>query len=194
MKFPVQIRFKILTLAPKLYVTDSSGAEIGFVRQKLFRFKEAVTVFSDESQTKEIYKIDADRVIDFNANYHLTSISGRSVGYIRRRGVRSLWRAHYEIYLGDTQVFEVREQSAFVRFMDSLIGEIPFVGLLSGYFFNPIYDVTRQDGSIALQIKKQRAFLESFFTIEQTGPVSAPEQECALLSIMMMVLLERARG
>lgn len=194
MQFPVQIRFKIWTFAPKLFVTDAAGNNIGFVRQKLFAFRDAVTIFADETQSREIYKIKADRIIDFNANFHLWSASGRSIGYLRRRGVRSLWRAHYEIYLGEQKLFDVHEQSAFVRFMDLLIGEIPFLGLFSGYFFNPIYDVTRDDGTLALQIHKQRAFLESMFNIEQLAPVRPEEQECALLAIMMMVLHERLRG
>ena len=124
MQFPIQIAFKILTLAPKLYVTDATGKSIGFVRQRLFAFRESVTVFADETQAVELYRIKADRVIDFNANYHVTSASGRSIGFVRRRGVRSLWRASYEVYLGEAPAFEIGEESAFVRFLDLVLGEI----------------------------------------------------------------------
>jgi uncharacterized protein YxjI len=194
MQFPIEIVFKILTFAPTIYVQDASGQLIGYVRQKLFALKENVTVYSDESQNTEHYRILADRIIDFNANYHLTAAGGRSIGYVRRQGVRSLWRANYDIHLGDEKVFEVHEQSVLARFLDSLVGEIPLVGLLTGYFFNPIYNVTRADGSMALRVVKHRSFLESRFVIEQHGKLSPPEQECVMLGLVMMVLLERARG
>ena len=194
MHFPVTITFKILTLAPKLYVTDAGGQSVGFVRQKLFAFREAVTVFADETVAIELYKINADRIIDWSANYHLTNVAGHEVGTIRRRGARSLWRAHYEVYIGERQIFEIREASALVRFVDLVIGEIPLIGLFTGYFLNPVYNVTRSDEALALKIVKHRSFLESRVLVEKLADISPEEQECVLLSIMMMVLLERRRG
>lgn len=194
MNFPINITFKILTLAPKLYITEATGQSIGFVRQKLFAFREAVTVFADESEETELYKINADRIIDWSANYHMTNAAGHEVGTIRRRGARSLWRAHYEVWIGDEQVFQIQEASALVRFLDLLIGEIPVVGLFTGYFLNPVYNVTRFDGSMALKITKHRSFLESTFAVEKLVDITPQEQECVLLGTMMMVLLERRRG
>lgn len=194
MQFPITITFKILTLAPKLYVADATGEAIGFVRQQLLAFREKVAVFRDETEAEELYRINADRIIDWSANYHISDTSGRAVGTIRRRGARSLWRAHYEVFIGDHQVFEIREASAFVRFLDLAIGEIPLVGLFTGYFFNPIYHVTRADGSLVLNVVKHRALLESRFAIDKLADIDAAEQECVLLAIMMMVLLERSRG
>ncbi len=194
MQFPINITFKILTLAPKLYVTDADGQSVGFVRQKLFAFREAVTVFADESEATELYKINADRIIDWSANYHLTNVAGQEIGTIRRRGARSLWRAHYEVWMGDEQVFQIQEASALVRFLDLLIGEIPVVGLFTGYFLNPVYNVTRFDDQMALKVTKHRSFLESTFAVEKLADITPEEQECVLLSIMMMVLLERQRG
>ncbi len=194
MQFPITITFKILTLAPKLYITDAGGQSVGFVRQKLFAFREAVTVFADETEATELYKINADRIIDWSANYHLTNATGREVGTLRRRGARSLWRASYEVWMGDGQVFEIHEASALVRFLDLVIGEIPLIGLFTGYFLNPVYNVTRSDDSMALKVTKHRSFLESQFVVEKLADISPEEQECVLLSIMMMVLLERRRG
>jgi uncharacterized protein YxjI len=194
MQFPIEIVFKILTLTPTLYVRDAHGQMIGFVRKKLFAFRENVTVFSDEGQNHEIYKINADRIIDFNASYHLASVSGRTIGHIRRQGVRSLWRARYDIHLGDEKIFELHEESVLARLLDSIVGGIPLIGLLTGYFFNPIYNVLRADGSTALRVVKRRSFFESRFIIEQKSEISPAEQECVMLGLIMMVFLERGRG
>jgi hypothetical protein len=140
------------------------------VRQKFFKFKEAVEVFSDESQSRLLGKIDADRVIDFNARYQFTSADGRPLGAMARRGMRSLWKAHYliENALGAPSM-EIHEESAWVKFLDSAVGEIPIIGLFTGFFLNPVYLVTRPDGSLVARITKHRSFLESRFVLQPAG-------------------------
>ena len=195
MQFPLKIVFKILTLVPQMYVQEASGRQIGYVRSKLFAFKEDVTVYEDESQSRPIYTIKADRVIDFTANYHFADGAGRSLGYMRREGVRSLLRAHYTICVGERPTFEVTEASILTRLIDSAVGQIPFVGALTGLFFNPIYNVSRVGGGPeVLRMTKRPALLETDFSIELLGPVSPDEQVSALLGLMMIILLERSRG
>jgi hypothetical protein len=194
MQFPIQIAFKLLALAPQMYVRDQAGQNLGYVRQKLLAFKEKVTVFTDETQATPIYTIGADRVIDFNAEYHFANAAGQRLGSAKRSGMRSLWKAHYVINIGNAPAFEVHEESAFVRLIDSVIGEIPFIGFLTGYMFNPVYLITRMDSAPALRMVKQRSFFESLFTIEKQAELNNAEQEAAMLGLMMIILLERARG
>lgn len=194
MIFPVKIVFKLLALAPQMYVADGSGNGIGYVRQKLLAFKESVTVFTDDTQTKPIYTIKADRVIDFNARYEFMAPNGAALGSLKREGVRSLWKAHYMIAVGDSPTFDVHEESAFVRLLDNLVGQIPFINLLTGYFFNPTYIITRVGGGEALRMVKRPSLFESTFTVDQKGSLTPNEQQCALLGLMMVILLERSRG
>lgn len=194
MNFPIQIAFKILALAPQMYVTDGAGQSQGYVKQKLFKLKESVTVFTDETQATPLYHINADRIIDFNAEYTITDAANHPLGSVKRHGARSLWRAHYEINMGGVPVLEVTEESALVRFLDNLIGEIPIIGFFTGYFLNPIYLIKRSDGADVLRMSKKRSFLESLFTITQTGPITGDEQRTALIGLMMIILLERSRG
>ena len=46
--------FKILALAPQIQARDAGGALLCYVWQKLFRLKEAVTVYRDEAQETRI--------------------------------------------------------------------------------------------------------------------------------------------
>ena len=41
---------------------------------------------------------------------------------------------------------------------------------------------------------KRPSLFESTFTIEQKGALTPAEQQCAMLGLMMVVLLERTRG
>lgn len=195
LQFPLKLTFKVLAVAPQITVTDATGQTLFYVKQKLFKLKEAITVYSDSSQTKELYKINADRIIDFSAKYHLTDITGREIGAIKREGVRSIFKARYDIFDSNgTHVLDINEESAFVRVMDSVFGEIPIIGMLSGYVFNPTYIVADMQGQVVMKIKKEPSFLETGFSISQERPMSDEESLRAVLGAFMMVLLERIRG
>lgn len=194
MNYPLTLTFKIIALAPQLSVTDASGNLVFYVRQKLFKLREAVTVFADREQQRPVANIRADRILDFNAVYGFEDPQGRRFGAVRRAGMRSLWKAQYEVLRGDTPFLTLREDSAFVRFMDGIMGDIPVLGMLSGYVFHPSYSVTRSDGTRVLHVKKQPALWEGRFTIEREAELTPDEEASAVLSILMMVLLERDRG
>lgn len=194
MTFPLDVRFKILTLVPQLYITDAGERPIAYVRKKFWAFKEDVTVFNDDTMSTPRFRINADRVIDFRASYRLSDTAGQMLGVVRRKGARSLWRATYEILVGDTHTFTVTEQSVLVRFIDLLLGEIPVIGLLTGYFLNPAYVLTREGGGEAVLMTKRRSFFESNFKIEKTGQLNDDEQVVVALALMMIILLERSRG
>jgi uncharacterized protein YxjI len=195
MQFPLKLTFKILAVAPQITVTDASGQTLFYVKQKLFKLKEAITVFSDASQTRELYKISADRVIDFSAKYHIRGVNGEEIGAIKREGMRSIFKARYDIFDGGgNHVLDINEESAMVRVMDAVFGEIPVIGMFTGYVFNPTYIVADREGQVVMKIKKEPALFETGFTITQERPMSDDQALRAVLGLFMMVLLERVRG
>ena len=195
MNYPIELTFKLLALASQIYIRDANGALLGYVKQKLFKLKEDISVFADESQTQHLFSIRADRVLDFSAKYNFTDNSGNLIGSIKRRGMRSLWRANYEIYdAGDTQVMKISEENGWIKVVDSLIGELPVVGMFTGYFFNPSYIVARMDDSPVARLEKQPAFFEGKFRLTPLEQIPPDEEARVLLGILAMTLLERRRG
>src|SRR3954468_1128541 len=71
MNFPLELRFKLLAISSQISVRDASGHLLCHVKQKAFKLKEEVTVFGDEAQTRPLYRINADRVIDISAQYQI---------------------------------------------------------------------------------------------------------------------------
>jgi hypothetical protein len=194
MRFPLQLSFRVMALAPQIYVRDADGVLRMYVKQKLMKLKESVTVFADEAQSRPLFRIDADRVLDFNAHYHFTTADGREVGSVRRRGRRSLWRAHYEIVLNDEIVLEIRELNPWARVGDALFGQIPVLGIFSGYVFHPAYQVASPAGEAALRVTKRPAFLQGRFEVERLRELPPEHEGLGVLSVLMMLLLERRRG
>jgi uncharacterized protein YxjI len=192
--YPLQLRFKFFALAPQIYVLDATGAEVCYVKQKLFRLREKVEVFTDSSRTKLLSTIEADRIIDFNSCFTFKMPDGATLGSVRRRGLRSLWSAHYEILdESGNVVFEIREQNPMVKFVDGLISGIPLVGLFSGYFLHPRYAIL-QNGSPVVQMTKEPSFIEGRFALEKSANLDPASEMRIVLSLLMFVLLERTRG
>ena len=98
LNFPLSLTFKIGTFANDFIVKDASDITISYVKQKMFKFIEDVSVFTDESQSTILYKINANKWIDFSATYLFTDSNGNDIGRIARKGWASIWKTRYEIY------------------------------------------------------------------------------------------------
>lgn len=194
MQYPLQLSFKIVAFAPQIFVTDATGKGVCYVRQKLLKLRESVAVFTDSTKQTQLCQIDADRVIDFSASYHFTDMSGERFGAVRRHGMRSLFKAHYEILDEGTPQFTVTEDNALVKVLDATLGEIPILGMFTGYFLHPTYTVKGLDGTEVVKIKKEPAFFEGRFSIEKLVELDEVTELRILMSLLMMVLLERRRG
>lgn len=195
MNYPIDLTFKLLALASQIYIRDANGQLIGYVKQKLLKLKEDINVFADEGQTQHLFNIRADRILDFSANYRFTSANGQPVGSIRRRGMRSIFRANYEISdTGGNHVMSINEENAWIKVANALIGELPVIGFFTGYFFNPAYIVSRVDGTQIARLAKQPAFFEGKFQLTPTGTLAAEDETLVMLSVLTMTLLERSRG
>jgi hypothetical protein len=193
--YPLQLSFKILAIARQLSVIDANGMLAFYVKQKAFKLKEAVTVFADAEQMRPLYTINADRVLDFSATYHMTDRNGTYIGAVRRQGMKSLWKARYDILdKYAVPVMTIQEANPWIKVVDALIGEIPILGMFTGYFLHPAYIVARLNGAEVMRLEKQPAFLQGKFKIEKLAPLAENEEVHILLSLLMMVLLERNRG
>lgn len=195
MNYPLTLTFKLLALASQIYVRDASGGTVGYVKQKLLKLKEDINVFADENQTRLLFNIKADRVIDFSAQYNFTDHQGVFLGSIKRQGMRSIWKTHYLISdAQNRQVMEINEENAWVKVFDALVGEIPVVGMFTGYVFNPAYIVSKTGGAAVARVRKQPAMFEGKFTVSTETPLSPTDENLVLLGVLTMTLLERARG
>lgn len=196
MQYPLQLTFKVLAVAPQILLADAQGKSVAYIRQKMFKFKEEVGVFSDNSRSDQLFVIKADRIIDFSARYNFTfAENGAPVGSVKRQGMRSLWRSQYEVAdEAGENAMTLREENPWAKFFDGLLGELPLIGMLSGYLFHPAYALTDTSGQLLLRLVKKPSFFESRFEVEKHQEMDSLEEWRALLALLMMVLLERDRG
>lgn len=195
-QYPLTLSFKILALASQATVTDANGRVVLYTKQKLLKFREHVEIWTDASRGTLLAEIRANKVIDWSARYFSTDADGREIGSVGRRGWRSIWKAHYETFNpgDDVPDFSIHEENAWAKVMDSIFGQIPVLGMFSGYVFHPRYLASRSDGTPAMRLTKQAAFFEGRFQIEKLAELTPREELNLFLSFLMLVLLERRRG
>lgn len=72
LNYPMEFTFKIGTIWNDFVAQDANGTTVAYVRQKMFKLKEAVSVYNNDAKSVLLYKISADRWIDYNASYRFT--------------------------------------------------------------------------------------------------------------------------
>jgi hypothetical protein len=116
-------RQKIFSLAPCFYVQDQLGNALAFLRKKVFTWKDEIRVFTDETQTLELLRIKARKIIDWGTAFDVTdSINHQKVGALKRQGWKSVMRKEWTIMDAlDQEIGRIREDSAMLAFVRRFI-------------------------------------------------------------------------
>lgn len=193
--YPLSFEFKLGTLANDFIAKDRNEKTIAYVRQKMFKLKEDILIYSDESQDKVLYRIQANKVIDFSAAYLFTNANNENIGKVARKGMKSIWKAHYNIFDNENNIeYSINEENPWIKILDGLFSEIPILGIFTGYVFNPKYIVKDKSGNLIARLIKEKSLFGKKFTVERLSDFNVEDSERILLSLMMMILLEKRRG
>lgn len=103
--------FKIFGAAFHIY--DDMGELIGFSKQKAFKLKEDIRIFTDETCEQERLVIQARQIVDFSASYDVFDpATDQVIGSLRRKGLKSLFRDHWMIEDAEgREAGEIKEDS-----------------------------------------------------------------------------------
>jgi len=107
------LKRQVLALTGKFRLFDSHGGLVLYSQQKMFKLKEDIRVFSDESMAQEVLSIRARQMIDFAAAYDvIDSTSGQKVGALRRKGFRSMIRDEWEFLDANDQSYGILQEDS----------------------------------------------------------------------------------
>ena len=114
------LKRQVFALTGKFRIYDPNENLVLYSEQKMFRLREDIRVYADESKTQEVLMIKARQIIDFSAAYDvLEPGTGQKAGVLRRKGWRSMLRDEWEILDASDQVigrvFEDSMGRALVR-------------------------------------------------------------------------------
>ncbi len=196
LNYPLDFKFKISTISSDFNITDKNGNYVAYVREKIFKLKDDVIVYNNESKSQELFRIKANQWIDFNASFSITDlVNKRNFGRLARKGMRSLWKSQYDIIDENDQTkYQINEDNGWIKVFDGMVSEIPIVGMFTGYFLNPSYTVRDNAGKEYFRLKKMPSLIGRRFQLERLIDINDEDESLVVLSFLMMVLLERARG
>jgi uncharacterized protein YxjI len=141
------LKRQVFALTGKFRYYDPTGNLVMFSEQKMFKLREDIRVFADESKTQEVLQIKARQIIDFSAAYDvIDSAYNQKVGTLRRKGMRSILRDEWE-------VLDANDQVVGQLFEDSM-GLAMLRRLLLGSFLPQNYDLTIR-GQRAADLKQR---------------------------------------
>ena len=63
------LKRQVMALTGKFRIYNPSGEMVMFSQQKMFKLKEDIRIYADETRTQEILSIQARNVLDFAAAY-----------------------------------------------------------------------------------------------------------------------------
>ena len=91
-----RLRKKVLALTNKYWIEDANGRMLGFSKQKAFKLKEDIRIYTDESMRQELFQIRQQQIIDAWGKFAvIDSATGQVLGYVKRKAIGStfLWDA-----------------------------------------------------------------------------------------------------
>ncbi len=110
------LKRKVLALTGQFRIFNPAGNLVLFSKQKMFKLKEDIRAYADESMSHELLLIRARQVIDFSAAYDvIDSTTGTKVGALRRKGFRSMARDEWEVLNINDQVIGMLHEDSLGR-------------------------------------------------------------------------------
>ena len=92
--------FKLLGAA--FHVYDTAGSVVLYSKQKAFKLREDIRLYTDPDMTTELLTIKARQILDFSAAYDVVDLpTGRKIGAFKRKGWTSLVRDAWVIMDAD---------------------------------------------------------------------------------------------
>lgn len=114
-----QIRQKVLSIGNKYFINDGVGNLIGFCKQKVFKLKEDIRIYKTKNMNEELFRIKQENIVDFSGTFQvIDSKTGRSVGFLKRKGFKSMIKDEWDILDPNRNLIgKVKEDSWFKAFI-----------------------------------------------------------------------------
>ena len=177
------LRRQVFALTGKFRVYDPAENLVLFSEQKMFRLREDIRVYSDESKSQELLTIKARQIIDFSAAYDvMDATTGEKVGVLRRKGLASLLRDEWE-------VLDANDQLRGLLFEDSM-GLALLRRFLLGSFLPQNYDLTFGETRVADLRQRFNLFRYELDLDFSMDPVRALDRRLGIAAGILLATVE----
>ena len=181
-----KIRKKVLAIADQYWIEDGQGNKLGYARQKLLRIKEDIRIFSDDTMTREVFRIKQENIGDAWGTFAiLDTDTGACVGKLRRKALMSgLFADEYFILNpADQQIGRVAERA----------GRATMRRWMPGGGLVPEHVGVEFFGREVAEIKQQFKVIGDSWEVDCSGVPADFDRRTLLACMIMMGMVERDR-
>ena len=122
------VRRKFLRIVGNEFrVFDPAGSQVLFSKQKAFKLREDIRVWSGDDMQTEVLWIHGRQIVDFSAAYDvIDSTTGQKVGAFKRKGLKSVVRDEWILMdANDQEIGLFQEDSVGMAILRRFINIIP---------------------------------------------------------------------
>ena len=180
-----RIRKKVVALTNQYWIEDWGGKELGYSRQKLLRIKEDIRIFTNESMSTELFRIQQDNLMDGWGMFSIIdSPSNQVVGKLRRNFASNyVWDEYQLLDSTGKQFGRVAERAG--RGLARKF--VPFGGLV------PEHMCLEVNGQQVCEIKQQFKIVGDIWEVDLSSMPNYLDRRIILAAMLMMGMVERER-
>lgn len=169
-------------LGEEINIKNEQDQLVLFVKQKAFKIRENIKVFTDSSKSQEVLAINARHIIDFSAAYDVVDPTTKDkVGALRRKGLSSLIRDKWELLdINDNVVGDVSEDQTVLAILRRL-SSIFTVIVPQSYSFNS------KEGQFATLTQRRNPIIFKADFIHSDGGLVDPRLALAAAVLLMTI-------
>ena len=173
---------------------DTPGRPFCFVKQRMFKFKEDVRFFTNESMTTELMRIKARQRFDPQATYDVTAADGTVIGKFSKVFGQSLLRSTYRLYdATGAEVAIATEQNRWIAFLRRIVGLIPYVENFANWLPIPYHFVFLRGDQVLGHHRRQLWKLRDTYTLDLSADIERKLDRRLVLAIAVAMDAFQAR-
>ena len=179
------VRQKVLKLfGGAFHIFDPDGNVVLYSKQKAFKLKEDIRVYTGEDMATEVLTVRTDQIIDFGATYHVhdSQQGGARVGSLKRKGLKSMLRDEWILLNSSGQeIGSIQEDSVAL----ALLRRIMVGWLLPQNYYgkvgnNPVSLFTRNFNPFVSKIKLD-------FSMDSEGQL---DRRLGIAAVIMLLAID----
>ncbi len=181
-----RIRKKVVALTNQYWIETPQGNLLGYSKQKLLKLKEDIRIYTDESKSAELFRIQQQQILDLWGNFAvIDSATNGVLGYVRRKALSSAFvKDQWEVQGPDKQL---------VACMGESTGRGMARKYLPGGKLIPEKITLELQGRPVAEINQQFKVIGDIWDINCLGLPPAFDRRVMLSCALLMGMIERDR-
>lgn len=101
-----RVRKKVLTIGNKYWIEDYNERILGFSKQKLFKLKKDIRIYTDKNMQQELFAIKQQQILDIRGTFAVIDSNTNAIlGYIKRKALMSMFACdEWDVYDANNQL------------------------------------------------------------------------------------------